>query len=202
MQFLSPLTALGPLSIYLIFLGLVNLSSKTRLLTGRQDFIALSLGVSGLIVVGPMQLFLPQEAMIRFGSNAWYPLILLYLFCTMWLFLLNRPRLILYNLKKKDLFCFMEHIVRREKWTVHAHGNVMQITEIGIQFEIISFAAMKNITLRATRAEQSMPGWQVLRKALLTEFQTHHAGFNRGGVFFVACGLIVAAVGWTYTSSV
>ena len=105
MQFLSPLTALGPLSIYLIFLGLVNLSSKTRLLTGRQDFIALILGVSGLIVVGPMQLFLPQGAMIRFGNNAWYPLILLYLFCTMWLFLLNRPRLILYNLKKKDLFC-------------------------------------------------------------------------------------------------
>ena len=106
MQFLSPLTALGPLSIYFIFLGLVNLSSKTRLLTGRQDFTALSLGISGLIVVGPMQLFLPQGAMIRFGSNAWYPLILLYLFCTMWLFLLNRPRLILYNLKKKRFFLF------------------------------------------------------------------------------------------------
>ena len=202
MQFLSPLTALGPLSIYLIFLGLVNLSSKTRLLTGRQDFTALSLGVSGLIVVGPIQVFLPQGAMIRFGSNAWYPMILLYLFCTTWLLLLNRPQLILYNLKKKEFFCFVKNIVRRGKWTVHAHGNVMQIDELGIQFEIISFAAMKNITLRATRSEQSMAGWGVLRKALLTEFQTHHAGFNGVGVCFVACGLIVAAVGWAYTSSV
>ncbi len=30
----------------------------------------------------------------------------------------------------------------------------------------------------------------------------HHAGFNGVGVCFVACGLIVAAVGWAYTSSV
>ena len=98
MQFLSPLTAFAPLGIYVFFLGIINLSAKTRVVTGRQDFIALSLGISGLMIVGPMQVLLPQAGMIRFGNNVWYPMVILYLFGTTWLLLLNRPRLILYNL--------------------------------------------------------------------------------------------------------
>ena len=199
MPFLSPVTALGPLGIYLVFLGVVNLSSKPRLLTGRQDFSALSLGISGLVIVGPMQVLLPETAMIRFGNNAWYPMVLLYLFCTTWLLLLSRPRLILYNLTKNEFLNLMENILSRNNWSVHWHGNVVQISEIGIQFEIISFTTTKNVALRATRFEQSLAGWRALRKTLLTELQTHQAGFNRFGSILILCGFAIALIGWAYT---
>lgn len=202
MHFLSPLTALAPLGVYLFFLGIINLSSKTRVLTGRQDFIALSLGISGLIIIGPMQVFLPQAGMIRFGNNVWYPMAILYLFGTTWLLLLNRPRLILYNLGQDKFSALMESVVERKKWSVRWHGNILQINEIEIQFEILPSVSMKNITLRATYSEQSIAGWRILREVLRTELQSQHSKFNGFGFLLITCGLIIVVVGWAWTSLV
>ena len=200
MHFLSPLTALAPLGVYLFFLGIINLSSKTRVLTGRQDFIALSLGISGLIIVGPMQVLLPQAGMIRFGNSVWYPMAILYLFGTTWLLLLSRPRLILYNLGQDKFSELMESVVDREKWSVRWHGNILQINEIEIQFEILPSVSMKNITLRATHSEQSNAGWRILREVLRSELQSQHSKFNGFGFLLITCGLIIVVVGWAWAS--
>ncbi len=201
MQHLSLLSALAPLSVYLLFLGVVNLSSKQRLLTGRQDFMALSLGISGLIIGGPMQSLLPQAGIIRFGTNAWYPLVLLYLFGTTWLLLLSRQRMIIYNLSQKEFATFIKIIADREKWHVRWHGNIMEISEIEIQFEIISFNAMNSLTLRATRSQQSITGWQILRQAIRSELQSHHPKFKGIGFLFIIGGLLSAVTGWACTLS-
>lgn len=200
MYFFSILTALIPLSFYLVFLGMINLSQKTRVLTGRQDLIALSFGVAGLLIVGPLHIFLPPAGMIRFGNHVWYPMVVLYLFGVLWISMISRPRLVFYNLNYEDFFRIFGYVIEREVWTDRRHGNVMQIKELGIQFEILAVEATKNITLRATRAEQSNTGWRVLQKALQAELLSHSAAPNAYGWIYLACGFVVAAVGWTSTS--
>ena len=193
-------TALIPLSFYLVFLGMINLSQKTRVLTGRQDLIALSFGVAGLLIVGPLHIFLPPAGMIRFGNHVWYPMVVLYLFGVLWLSMICRPRLVLYNLNYEDFSRILEYVIEREIWTDRRYGNVIQIRELEIQFEILPVEATKNITLHSTRAEQSNTGWRVLQKALQTELLSHSAVPSAYGWIYLACGIVVAAVGWTSIS--
>ena len=63
--------ALGPLSIYLIGLGLMNLSSRPLMVSGTRDAGVLGLAVSGFMVSGPMELFMPESAAASFGWYIW-----------------------------------------------------------------------------------------------------------------------------------
>jgi hypothetical protein len=63
MTFMDPLhvaIALGPLATYLLVLGVLNLSSRPLLTTGGRDAAALAMAIAGLMVVGPMELFLVE----------------------------------------------------------------------------------------------------------------------------------------------
>ena len=62
---------LGPLAMYLLALGAVNLSARPLLTTGGRDFVALGIGVSGLVAVGPMELFLAEGAAEYWGPWIW-----------------------------------------------------------------------------------------------------------------------------------
>ena len=200
MDFYSILTALIPLSFYLIFLGVINLSRKTRVLTGRQDLIALSFGVAGIVIVGPMHIFIPAAGLIRFGNNIWYPVIILYLFGVLWLAIISRLRLVFYNMNYDDFLHILERAMEREIWTAQRHGNVVQIGELKVQFEIMPVEAMKNITLRATCAEQSDAGWSAFQNAMRGELLSHCAVPNVYGWIYLACGFVVASVGLTSIS--
>ena len=60
--------ALSPLAVYFVLLGIINLSARPQLTTGARDTAALAVGLSGLVVVGPMELFLPERAAAQFGG--------------------------------------------------------------------------------------------------------------------------------------
>ena len=95
--------ALGPLAVYLFLLGLINLSRRPFLTTGARDAAALGVGISGFVVVGPMELFLPGAAANRFGGYVWLLLLAFYALClTLWVLLL-RPRLVIYNATAEQL---------------------------------------------------------------------------------------------------
>ena len=55
----SLLLALVPLIGYLLLLGLIRVSGHTLITTGARDIGALGLAISGLVAVGPGELFFP-----------------------------------------------------------------------------------------------------------------------------------------------
>lgn len=201
MSFFSPATALIPLAIYLIYLGLVNLSPKPQIFTGTVDSAALSIGVSGLVVAGPMQLLLPHVAMVRFGDNVWYPMVLLYLFSVTWLLLLSRQRLIVYNIQTDVFQRLLETVIARNNWSAYQSENILRITEIGVDLEILSIKEMKNVTLRPGRSEQSSSGWQRLRKELSSVLEKQPSCHRGLGAMLLFFGLMVGSIGCAYLRS-
>ena len=89
----------GPLAIYLILLGYVNLRRSPLVTTGTRDTALLGFAVVGLVIVGPMELFMPEEAVRRFGGApiVWLLLLGFYGLSVTLMILLSRPRLIVYN---------------------------------------------------------------------------------------------------------
>ena len=89
--------ALGPVIAYLMLLGLINSRRRPFLTTGARDLSALGIGVSGLVIAGPMELFLPELATNQFGAYVWVMMLALYGLCWTLIVLLGRPRLVVYN---------------------------------------------------------------------------------------------------------
>ena len=54
--------ALGPLAVYLLLLGIINLMPRPFMTSGARDTAALSIAISGFVVAGPMELFLPGSS--------------------------------------------------------------------------------------------------------------------------------------------
>ena len=59
--------AVAPLSVYLLMVGLINLSGWPFVTTGTRDTAALGIGIIGLVIAGPMELFFPG----RSGQPIW-----------------------------------------------------------------------------------------------------------------------------------
>ena len=70
--------ALGPLGVYLLLMGIINLMPRPFLTNGARDTAALCIAISGFVVAGPMELFLPDVANVRLGPFVWFLLLGLY----------------------------------------------------------------------------------------------------------------------------
>ena len=91
--------AMGPVAIYLLLLGTVNMFRRPFLVSGGRDTAALGLAISGLIIVGPVELLFPVSASVSFGTfTVWTCLIALYGLCLVFTLLMLRPRLVVYNI--------------------------------------------------------------------------------------------------------
>src|SRR5437016_1778211 len=97
MDIFSACLGFGPLALFLICLGAVNLSGRPLVVSGTRETLALSLALAGLAVIGPMRLFMPQEAASHFGPLVWVLLAMFYLLAVTLSIMLGRPRLIVYN---------------------------------------------------------------------------------------------------------
>ena len=75
---LHTVIAIGPLGVYLLLIGLLNLGRRPFVTTGGRDLAALGVGISGLMIAGPMELFMPEAPARHFGGFVWLLLIALY----------------------------------------------------------------------------------------------------------------------------
>src|SRR4051812_900174 len=101
-----------PMAIYLLWLGVINLRRTPRVVSGTREIAALALAVTGLLVVGPINLLLPQGAVVRLGLLVWPLLITFYALCVVLCMLVARPRLVVYNISLDQLRPVLEQSLR------------------------------------------------------------------------------------------
>ena len=78
--------AFTPLAIYLLYLGVINLSRRPTVTTGVKNAGAMGLALVGFVAVGPMGLFVPDAAVFAFGPWLWLLLLAFYGLCvTLWI---------------------------------------------------------------------------------------------------------------------
>ena len=60
--------AVGPLALYLLLIGTIRLRPHPFVTTGAKDTATLAIGLLGLVMIGPMELFFPQQAAVNLGA--------------------------------------------------------------------------------------------------------------------------------------
>lgn len=196
-MYLDPLhlcIALGPLAVYLVLLGFLNLSRRPFLTTGGRDVASLAIAVSGLTIVGPMELFFPEAAAVRLGMWAWPLLLTLYGFCVLFLVLFLRPRLVIYNTSVEQLRPILAELVPELDEGARWAGDTLFLPKLGVQLHILPFLATRNAQLVASGPRQHYAGWRRLELALAATLRTTRCPRNPFGVSLIFFGLLMIGI--------
>ncbi|NLY02859.1 MAG: hypothetical protein GXY83_42945 [Rhodopirellula sp.] len=183
--------ALGPVAIYLLLLGAINLARRPLLVSGARDVLALGLAVVGLVVIGPIELFFPMFAAILFGPYVWGLLLSLYALGLVLLVLTIRPRLVIYNIAPEELRSILADRAVQLDTEARWAGDALVLPNLGVQLAIEPLPAMRNVSLVANGPKQNYLGWRRLEKELATALWELEVPRNRHAVSLVVAGILL-----------
>jgi hypothetical protein len=151
----------------------------------------LALAAAGLIIVGPMELFFPTVASLRFGANVWILLIALYVLVVICLILFFRPRLVIYNIAMEELRPILADLATKLDPDARWAGDSLSLPGLGVQLHLDSVAKMRNVSLVSSGPAQNHQGWRRLELALQAALAEVEVPRNVRAVSFLSAALII-----------
>jgi hypothetical protein len=183
--------ALGPVAIYLLLFGTINLARRPFVVSAARDLAALALAAVGLVAVGPMELFFPLAASIRFGAYVWALMLGLYVLFVVFLILFLRPRLIIYNISIDELRPILADLAGKLDADARWAGDSLWLPSLGVQLHVDSVAKMRNVTLASSGPAQNPQGWRRLELALQAALAQVEVPRNVRAVSLISAAAII-----------
>lgn len=187
--------AFVPLAAYLALLGVVNLRGRPLLVFGANDLATLGMALSGLVFVGPIELFRPAMATMQFGNFIWPVLLALYWLLMALVVMVARPRLVVYNITLEQLRPAVAEAVGQLDPQARWAGDSVMLPRLGVQLHLDGFPMMRNASLVSSGGRQDLVGWQRLSRALSRALHGYGRRPNPRGVgFLTAAGVLLLLV--------
>lgn len=191
MQTIQALIAVAPLAMYLVLVGTLNLRRKPYLMTGAREAMLVGLALSGLMVIGPMELFFPQQAANHFGPYVWIMLLVFYLLVVLLWILVSRPRLVVYNISPAQLRVLLAEAAGKLDPEVRWAGDSLALPRLNVQLFVDGFEVMRNVSLVGAGGEQSYTNWRRLEGALREILQEITVPRNPRGYSMLIVGILL-----------
>lgn len=186
---------LGPLAVYLIWIGLINLRLRPAVITGWKDTACLALGMTGFVIVGPLNLFFPLPAYFRFGPWVWILLIALYALTITSVNLWMRPKIVIYNVPYGELRPVLSEQAIQLDPDARWAGECLLLPNLGVQLFLDYSPILRNAQLVAVGRKQDFQGWARLEAALRESLRQIEVGRNWAGLVFLGVGTLLGFAG-------
>jgi hypothetical protein len=187
--------ALGPIAIYLVLLGVINLARRPLVVSGGRDAAALGLAVSGLVFVGPIALLFPENVAAHFGPAGtkylWLMFVGLMVICLIMVLLVLRPRLVIYNISVDQLRPILAEVVERMDADARWAGDSLFLPGLGVQLHFESFGWMRNVSLVSAGPKQDYQGWSRLEAELSAALRGIEVPWNPSGLMLLSVGNVL-----------
>lgn len=185
--------AIIPVAMYLLLIGWINLSPRPFVTTGVRDSAALAIAITGFMVTGPMELFLPEAVASIVGGWVWLPLLLLFGLVVTLALLLMRPRLVVYNIAASDLKETLQRCIASLDPKAEWAGDCVVSSELGIQLAIEKYPGIRNVTLASVGPEQDLDGWRKVESQLRRALADSKQPANTQGFSYVFLSSLLTA---------
>ncbi len=189
--------ALVPLAAYALVVGMINLRRRPFLTSGGSDLTALGVALSGLMFVGPLELFRPEAATREFGNYIWVFLLVFYWLGLLLIVLLVRPRLVIYNISAEELHPVLADAASRLDSEARWAGNHLSMPRLGVQLHIDSLDAMRNVALVSSGGRQNIDGWRRVSRELSRSLRPVRVKRSPRAIGFVFVSLALLALSVT-----
>jgi hypothetical protein len=185
--------ALVPLAAYAFLLALVNARRRPFVTTGGCDLAALGGALSGVVLVGPIELFRPEAASMEFGGYVWLFLLVFYWLWVWLAVLVARPRLVVYNIRGDELRPVLAEVARKLDPHARWAGDCLALPNLGATVHMECFEIMRHCSLIASGGKQNMAGWQRLSAELRTQLATLRVASNPRALGFTLAAIALIA---------
>jgi len=184
----------GPIAMYLVAIGLLNLRRYPLIVPGWQDTAYLLLAFTGLFIVGPVNLFFPLPAYIRFGPWVWLLLLALLGLMIISINLWMRPRIVVYNVPYSELKPVLSEVALALDPNARWAGECLVLPTIGVQLFLDYAPLLRNARLVAVGRKQDLQSWNRLETALRKALEKTEVGRNWIGLAFLLPGMLLATI--------
>jgi hypothetical protein len=183
--------ALGPAAIYLLLLGTINLSRRPLLVSGGRDTATLALAITGMLLVGPLDLFLPHASVVYYRSFIWVIVLSFYALCVVMGILMLHPRLVIYNIAVDKLRPILAEVVDHLDNDARWAGDCLVLPNLAVQLCIDNFNVMRNVSLKSVGGNQDLRGWRRLEQGLTVALSQEKMTRNPRGLGLLFLGLLI-----------
>lgn len=185
--------AIVPVAVYLILIGALRLRKHPLVTTGWRDTLTLGIAASGLVAVGPMQLFFPTNAAAQLQGWVWLALLILYLLVLMMILLSTKPRLIAYGMDTPQFRDTLMRAATDIDPTSHWNSDVLSIPSAGIQLAFEPSGASRVHQVVLVGLLDNLQDWFQLEKAFVQYGRQTSCPRSTAGWPFVIAGSLLLA---------
>lgn len=193
MNFLFIFIAVCPLAGYFAFLAGLHGRARSTVVFGTIDLLLLSLGLSGLVFIGPFQLVAPVESLVDKGWLAWGMILVLYFLFVLLTGQLRRIRLVVYSVDPKDARDALNHWAKTLDPKVERAGDSWFFPERELEIRLDLFSAARCAVVKIQGKKPTPAEWLPLEKSLAAALAGLPGKRGRVGWLFAALALIFAA---------
>ena len=191
--------ALVPLALYCLLLAAIAFARRPIMISGALDTLLLALGLAGWIMIGPIALFLPDQAEARFGNYVAIPLIILFFLVVSLIILLMKPRLAVYNITSEQLRPLLAESVAEIDTGARWAGDCLTLPKAGVQLCLEAHPDARHVEIVAVGTRQDYEAWRRLSECLAPRLRELPVGANpRGASLLIAAValLVVTSITW------
>jgi hypothetical protein len=190
------LLALLPLIAYLAVFSLIRLAGWALVTTGGRDIAALAVAISGMLAVGPAELFFPTAAASMFGPAVWLALAAFYALSVSLIALTTPPKLVVYGRTPEELY---EPLLAAAKQIDPAStGNVnslqVELPAVGVHLRVDGQRAIDHAQVVAFEPQVSLRFWNRLLATLRKEVHAQSAPMPRRGFGMLVAVLLLSSI--------
>lgn len=180
-----------PLAGYFLLLSLVRLSGRVVVTTGGRDTAAVLLAISGLVMIGPLELFFPTATASKLGVWIWLPLAMLYGLIVIWVALASRPRLVVYGREPQQVFGALVRACRTLDASVEVNEPMLQVKmpQLSAHVRIDAVRHHDCFTIESFESNLPLAFWDRLLRAVRLECGATSPPSRRRGWLWLALAI-------------
>lgn len=125
-----------PVAVYFLLVGALRLRTRPLITSGWRDTLTLGIAASGLVAIGPMQLFFPAKAASQWHEWVWLALFALYGLGLTMVMLGSRPRLVAYGMNERQFTDCLLLAARQVDERAHWDSDVLSLPEAALQLAL------------------------------------------------------------------
>ena len=196
---LRMIIAIVPLALYLLWIGFLNLRSRPTVMSGVRDGMLLGVSLLGLVLIGPLELLLPESTAFRFGAYAWVMLGSFYMLSLVLSVMMGRPRIVIYNSDLETVRPALSQAVRNLDEQARWAGDSVVLPSVGVELYMDRYAMLRNVQLKSVGNVQSFEAWLKLQKNLRNELKLVKSDRGAfGSLLIMFAGALFAIVVMAY----
>jgi len=183
-----------PVAVYFILVGGLRLRTRPLVTTGWRDTLTLGIAASGLIAIGPMQLFFPAQAAARWHAWVWLALFVLYALGLMMWLISCKPRLVAYGMDDQQFHQALITAARQIDEQAHWNGDVLTLPGAMIQLALEPSGTWRVHQVVHVGILRNFEEWGKLEREFVKTGRQVVCPRSNAGWPFVIAGLLLLAV--------